>query len=289
MLVTVYIPTKNRLHLLRRALTSVLEQDYSDIEIIVVDDGSSDGSVDYLRELVRQGRIRAIFYPRSQGACQARNAAIEAARGECVTGLDDDDYFEPGRIASFVAIWKEQRGNRNLAGLFDSVRALTSRGEFVFNTRPSVSHLDLRNCNAVGSQVFAPVAHYRCAGLFDPLMPAWQDWDLWLRMTRAYGDLLNINRTSYVIDELSACDRISSGREARLRQAHEYLTAKIGKLGVRERANLIVVLHMYPQVEPRISEIIQLLIALRLRASLRATRRWMRKRGSWLCCRNSRE
>lgn len=273
MLVTVYIPTKNRLPLLKRALASVLEQDYPHIEIIVVDDGSTDGTVDYLRDMERQGAIRAIFHPHSLGACVARNAAIEVAHGEFITGLDDDDYFEPGRISAFVTAWHKQGGDVKLAGLFDCVHVITLCGELIRHAKSKISHEDLRTRNDVGSQVFAPAAHYREVGFFDPMMPAWQDWDLWLRMTRQFGCFMNINKGSYVADERSDTQRITLGGEERIRAAYERLTSKMDDLTFRERSHLIAALYGYPQIEPRLGEIIRLLHAGRLRASLRSTRR----------------
>lgn len=93
MLVTIYIPTKNRLDLLKRAIKSVRDQTYSNIELIVVDDGSKDGTREYLEKEHEAGLLRAIFHQESLGACVARNAAIELSQGEFITGLDDDDYF----------------------------------------------------------------------------------------------------------------------------------------------------------------------------------------------------
>ena len=93
MLVTIYIPTKNRLKLLNRAIESVKKQTYKDIEIIVVDDGSTDGTTEYLAQEINSGTLKAIFNKKSLGACAARNKAIEMATGDFITGLDDDDYF----------------------------------------------------------------------------------------------------------------------------------------------------------------------------------------------------
>src|SRR5690606_27836296 len=96
MLVTIYIPTYNRCHLLQRAVDSVLSQTHTDLEIIIVDDGSTDGTHDWLAQLAQQEpRVRYILKPENSGACVSRNIAIEQARGEFVTGLDDDDHFAP--------------------------------------------------------------------------------------------------------------------------------------------------------------------------------------------------
>ncbi|MFD2837427.1 glycosyltransferase family 2 protein [Azotobacter vinelandii] len=95
-LVSVYIPTRNRLEKLERALRSVLGQTYANHEILVCDDASTDGTFERISRLARSERkIRYLRNPAPRGACSARNLGIFAARGEFITGLDDDDEFTP--------------------------------------------------------------------------------------------------------------------------------------------------------------------------------------------------
>ena len=92
MLFSIVIPTHNRAALLRESLASVWDQTCTDYEVIVVDDGSVDGTRAYLDEL--GGRVRAIHQPQ-QGPGAARNAGIRAASGEYVAFLDSDDRWYP--------------------------------------------------------------------------------------------------------------------------------------------------------------------------------------------------
>ena len=102
-LVTVYIPTYNRKFLLERAILSVLNQTYHNIEVIVVDDGSIDGTRELLVEMAKKdNRLHYYFKENNSGACKSRNIAIANANGFFITGLDDDDYFEKNRVESFV-------------------------------------------------------------------------------------------------------------------------------------------------------------------------------------------
>jgi len=95
-LITVYMPTHNRLELLQRAVVSVFAQTMQNFELIIVDDASSDDTFDYLQKLAEQdSRVTVLRNEVSQGACVARNRAIELAKGKFVTGLDDDDEFLP--------------------------------------------------------------------------------------------------------------------------------------------------------------------------------------------------
>ena len=110
MLVTIYLPTKNRVNLLRRAVDSVLSQTYANIELIVIDDGSSD-ETSALLSSIRAGdaRLKIITNSVSVGSNASRNSAIQAATGDFITGLDDDDAFEPYRIEKFVEAWISYR------------------------------------------------------------------------------------------------------------------------------------------------------------------------------------
>ncbi|PLL70465.1 hypothetical protein CWN62_29695, partial [Klebsiella pneumoniae] len=88
-LVTIYIPTYNRLELLKRALNSVVNQTYKNLEIIVVDDNSSDGTQEFLKNFSKKDpRVSYILKTDNSGACVSRNLAIDKANGLFITGLD---------------------------------------------------------------------------------------------------------------------------------------------------------------------------------------------------------
>lgn len=93
-LISIYIPTHNRRKLLERAVKSVQQQTYLNIELIIVDDGSSDSTWDYLNDIANKN-IRIFKHEQPLGACAARNLAIKHAKGKFITGLDDDDEFQP--------------------------------------------------------------------------------------------------------------------------------------------------------------------------------------------------
>ena len=271
-LVTVYIPTKNRLELLKRAIKSVKDQTYKNIEIIVVDDGSTDATPRYLSQQMAAGNLKAIFHEKSTGACVARNDAILCAQGYFVTGLDDDDYFlSNNRIQYFLDKWNAI--DVNIAGLFDSVVVATKSKKLKRHESKSVTLRDLRESNALGSQIFAPKSYYVDVGLFDPNMPAWQDWDLWLRMSQKFGIFININQSSYLIDEEHDAERLTTRDENKIRLAMQHLGKKIPHLSRREKSSLTIFMLAYPQVKPRFSEIIELFMALRLKSVLHATRK----------------
>lgn len=96
-LFSVVIPTHNRAHLVARAIASVQSQSFTDYELIVVDDGSGDGTPELLRTF-EGPRCRIVRHARAAGASAARNAGVRAAAAPLITFLDDDDEFRPNAL-----------------------------------------------------------------------------------------------------------------------------------------------------------------------------------------------
>jgi glycosyltransferase involved in cell wall biosynthesis len=106
--ISVVIPSYNYAHLLPRALDSVLSQWSEGIELIVVDDGSTDNTAHWLQSKATQDlRVQALIQPNA-GAAAARNAGIAAAKGEFVLPLDADDELCPGALTALLGALIEQ-------------------------------------------------------------------------------------------------------------------------------------------------------------------------------------
>jgi glycosyltransferase involved in cell wall biosynthesis len=224
-LVSIYVPTYNRIELLRRALSSVLSQSYQNIEVIVVDDKSSDGTQAFLTEMAKQDvRVKPILKQLNSGACISRNLAIESAKGEFITGLDDDDYFLPGRIAYFVE-------NRHLlikySFLYTQFLILTKNGQhkktrYLNIVMPNeISSQDLLFKNIIGNQCFTYTQRIKEAGKFTPDMPAWQDMDLFYRLLN-HSELKKarlLRQSLYVQDTSHDLNRITLSNKDKIHRA----------------------------------------------------------------------
>ena len=211
--VSVYLPTHRRPRLLARAVDSVLGQSYPDIELILSLD-RPDAQTQQVAAEARMGKVRSVRVLESPapGACAARNAAIACAAGTLITGLDDDDYLEPGHVSALVAAFDPARH----AFAFSGFRTRLTHGAAAASDELSrlpgkdVGLSDLLRSNLVGNQVLTLTARMREIGGFDEELPAWQDYDLWLRLARRYGAGKNVAAHSYVLDQVSAHDRISA-------------------------------------------------------------------------------
>jgi glycosyltransferase involved in cell wall biosynthesis len=107
MRISVVTPCFNSEPFIGDAIRSILAQTYTDLECIVVDDGSTDGSKDSISSLAeRDPRTRPIFLEQNYGAAIARNRGIEIASGEWITFLDADDLYEPNRLERLLDLAK---------------------------------------------------------------------------------------------------------------------------------------------------------------------------------------
>lgn len=227
--VTVYIPTRNRGTLLERAVRSVLEQDVDGVEVIVVDDCSTDGTVGIVERLIDENRtgtaLKLIKLPSSSGACVARNCAIKAASGRFVTGLDDDDYFLPGRIWSFLEAFDPSRESFVFASYLREGAMCGGRVSRKPITLPALVDLPrLLMRNVVGNQIFTTKERLLEVGGFDERLPAWQDYDLWIRLLRRYGPARRVGAASYVHSVDASAVRISNDHE-RIARAFRHFCA----------------------------------------------------------------
>ena len=106
-LVSVIVPTYNRASMIKRAVESIIKQDYTHLEIIVVDDASSDNTENVIKS-IQDPRIVYIKRSENKGAGSARNTAIEKARGEYLAFLDSDDEFMSGKLREEIGVFEEQ-------------------------------------------------------------------------------------------------------------------------------------------------------------------------------------
>lgn len=150
-LASVVIPTFNRARLLPRAIESVLEQTLRDIEVIVVDDGSTDRTAEVV-DSFPDGRVEFVSHEQNRGGSAARNTGIERATGRYVAFLDDDDEYLPEYLETQVS---------RLESLEEEWIAAYSDYEFIeqglskYIRRPVLRYLNLRE-KAEGGEELIP-------------------------------------------------------------------------------------------------------------------------------------
>lgn len=206
-LVSVYLPTCNRATLVPRAIDSVLRQDHRALELLVVDDASTDATPEVLARIAAaDSRVRVFRQPSRSGAPAARNVALHEASGNYVTGLDDDDEFLPGRLTALLRAFDERYA-------FVCSGAYLDSGTWIRPARTSSAVITLDDelyGDQAGTQVLTLTSRVREAGLFDESMPAWQDYDLWTRLIERYGPALRIAEPTYLQHVEADTERITA-------------------------------------------------------------------------------
>jgi len=193
--VSVVIPTYNYARYVPEAIDSVLAQSFEGLEVIVVDDGSTDRTAEILRAF--GGQLRDIRQEH-RGLSAARNTGIRAARGQYVAFLDSDDLWLPEKVSLQVARLDAEPEVGLVYGealFFDDSTPATLTPHSHFGPHPSGRILSwLVRQNVIPSPT--PMVRrelFERVGLFDETLSACEDWDMWIRIARVC-EIAYVNR-----------------------------------------------------------------------------------------------
>ena len=183
--IAVVIPTYNRITTLARAIESVLAQTSPASEIIVVDDGSSDGTASWIREHYPQ--IKLIEQP-NRGVSAARNRGIESTHCDWIALLDSDDEWLPKKLEEQVALITGRSEHRLIHSdeiwirngvRVNPMKKHAKKGGWIFQGC-------LPLCAISPSAAMIHRSLFDEVGLFDETLPACEDYDMWLRITSRF-------------------------------------------------------------------------------------------------------
>jgi glycosyltransferase involved in cell wall biosynthesis len=183
--VSAIIPTYNRKAFVLEAVASVLAQGYGDYELIVVDDGSEDGTGEALRRYGGQVRYT---YQDNNGVSSARNHGLELAEGEFIAFLDSDDLWLPEKLGVQVAVMDEhpeaQICYTDEIWIRRGVRVNPCKRHAKYSGEIYPQCLPL--CIISPSSALMRRGLFEEVGTFDPFFPVCEDYDLWLRVTARF-------------------------------------------------------------------------------------------------------
>jgi glycosyltransferase involved in cell wall biosynthesis len=188
-LVTVAMVAYNAERFIGESIEGVLSQTFSDFELVVIDDGSEDGTVDVVSHYRRADpRIRLYRLSANQGISAARAVSLESARGVYFAINDSDDVSRSDRLAQQVALM-ERRPEVAVCG--SNLTVITETGEPIGLRRyPASSETiwkrALRTSPIANSSACARTAAVRVAGGYDLSFPLCEDYDLWMRLLAAH-------------------------------------------------------------------------------------------------------
>ncbi len=226
--ISVIIPTYNRAHHLKAAVSSVLNQTYTDLELIIVDDGSTDATREVGEQFCHLDNRVRYLYQNNGGPSAARNMGIRAARGDFIAFLDSDDYWMPIKLAEQLAIAEQDA----------RIGVVYCNWEWVLEgglVSPGVSPPDpsfatmyeaLLYYNVVDESASAALVRAECfdqVGLFDESLRHAEDWDMWIRIAEHY----QFAKAPSVLVRLLQHGTQSSSNRAGMATAHLALIEKL--------------------------------------------------------------
>ncbi len=183
---SVIIPAFNRVSFLGKCINSVLAQSYTDLEMIIIDDGSTDGT----KKLITSYKDERInyFYQQNHGVAHARNRGLALAKGEFIAFLDSDDWWDPEKLEKSVGfinrfprirIFHSEEIWYKKGGLLEQRSKHKKPTGFVYKNSLPLCCISISTA-VIHRDVFNAI------GLFDESMEACEDYDFWIRATAEY-------------------------------------------------------------------------------------------------------
>lgn len=228
--VSVILPAHGRGHLLKRSVGSVLAQTFTDLELIVVDDASPEPLAPALAD-VKDPRLTVLRRPERGGGGAARNTGLAAARGSLVAFQDSDDEWRPTMLERQVAALDAAPAD---VGVVYCATLRDIDGKVRRYPRGDEPDLDGDLHAALLRRNFIPTPATLVrrsvldeVGGFDPKMPRYQDWDLWVRVARRHRFL---HLPEELLLQYEQADSISKDVGARLAARRRMLEQLRGDL-----------------------------------------------------------
>jgi glycosyltransferase involved in cell wall biosynthesis len=205
-LVSVIIPTYNRGWIVKEAIDSVLDQDFTDYELIVVDDGSDDNTPEIV---AGYGGAITILHQSNKGVSSARNCGVAAASGQLIAFLDSDDLWLPGKLSTQVKFFKDHPdtviNQTQERWIRKGVRVNPKQRHHKFSGM--IFEHSLALCVVSPSAVMIKKSLFDEVGGFDEQFPACEDYDLWLRVSCRYP--VHLIDTPLIIKRGGHADQLS--------------------------------------------------------------------------------
>ena len=266
--VSVIIPTKDRPEMLAQAIQSVLNQTFTELEIIVVNDGGIDVQL-VISRLNTKSNIVYKKHDRALERSAARNTGIRAARGKYIAYLDDDDNYYPNHIETLV---KFIENSEYKIAYTDAVMAQQEKqnGGYVTVNRSVPYSLDFDKDKILVSNCTPNLClmHERSCldevGLFDETLSTHEDWDLIIRLSRKF-DIAHIKETTCEFTQRNDGTNTSSHnradftrtREVIFNQYRQYAEANSAILEAQKEAFIAEAKELAQQVQNLESQVIQ--------------------------------
>lgn len=222
-LVSIVIPAYNVESTVIETLESVVGQTYSNIETIIVDDGSTDNTLEIVKQFITDKPTLHVYTKGNEGLAATRNYGFQFVKGKYLLFLDADDLIDPRFVELCIEIFKTQPE----VDIVTTQVQLFERENRIYEY-PAFSPATLlrENCFVITSMIKSEA--FREIGMFDTSMKFHEDWDMWIRMTEKYNNVVHINKPLFLYRKRNSQDSLCdiNDRENVSNSAHAYIYYK---------------------------------------------------------------
>ena len=183
-MISVIIPTYNRGYIIKDSIQSVLNQTYKKIEVIVVDDNSTDNT-QYVVESLNDNRVKYIKLDKNRGACYARNIGIKSANGKYIAFQDSDDIWFEKKLEKqkdFLEL-----NNLDIVGCKMIIVHEEGNKKRIFPSNTNISHNSIYFNNFISTQLLFGKKECFMVEMFDENLPSFQDWELVILLVQRFN------------------------------------------------------------------------------------------------------
>lgn len=185
-IISVIIPAYNAQRTILETIQSLQQQTFSDFEIVVINDGSTDGTVELLKQIA-EPRLKVFSYENG-GLPVARNRGIDRATGDYITFIDADDLWTPDKLESQLTALQQ---NPQAGVAYSWTAFINEKSEVLYAWEPIYyqgnvyPQLLVKNFISSGSNILVRREFIEAAGRFDPTLKSAEDWDYYIRLAAA--------------------------------------------------------------------------------------------------------
>ncbi len=210
-MISVVIPVYNRADRIKKTISNIFEQTYSDIEVIVVDDGSSDEIDLALKSFVELSNFSFVKSDRNYGACHARNIGIQKAKGEYIAFQDSDDLWHKTKLGDQLKFLQNNNADICICGM----QNIYADGHMTKFHKEGFNQKDITLENELATSFFSTqliLGKRECflREQFDERFPRFQDWDLGIRLVKNFK-VVYLDKV--LVDRLVQNDSLSHNKE----------------------------------------------------------------------------
>ncbi|WP_111671287.1 glycosyltransferase family 2 protein [Algoriphagus litoralis] len=230
-LVSIVIPCYNQARYLEKTVESVLNSDYKWIEVIIINDGSSDDSLKIARKLSDQNQLVNVFDQENSGVASARNHGIREANGKYILPLDGDDLISTKYISEAVKVFES---NPEVKVVYCHAVKFNEQGQKAWKLKPFSRRLLAKDNMIFVAALFRKVDCDAVGGFSEDMKMGREDWEFWIKMLKNGGEVVKLPFVGFQYRLTPSSKRKKTGTNQKKRERIDYLNTKHPEFFERE-------------------------------------------------------